>query len=115
MVAARKIVLCADDYAMSEGISRGIIELLGSGRLSATSVMGNMPEWKSLAPELSPFRRIRGIGLHLNLTTGRPLTDMPATCPGGEFPRLQELIQRAFTGRLPESEIRDRRRPRQAA
>jgi chitin disaccharide deacetylase len=107
MVAARKIVLCADDYAMSEGISRGIIELLGSGRLSATSVMTNMPEWGSLAPELSPFRRIRGIGLHLNLTTGRPLTEMPFICPAGEFLRLPELIQRAFTGRLPESEIRE--------
>jgi chitin disaccharide deacetylase len=107
MVAARKIVLCADDYAMSEGISRGIIELLGTGRLSATSVMTNMPEWGSLAPELSPFRRIRGIGLHLNLTTGRSLTDMPFICPGGEFLRLPELIQRAFTGRLPESEIRE--------
>ena len=106
MVAGRKVVLCADDYALSEGVSRGILELLGAGRLSATSVMSSMPEWKSLAPELAPFRRIRGIGLHVNLTTGRPLADVPVLCPNGEFPRLQEIIQRAFTGRLPEREIR---------
>lgn len=106
MVAGRKVVLCADDYALSEGVSRGILELLGTGRLSATSVMSNMPEWKSLAPDLAPFRRIRGIGLHLNLTTGRSLAGMPLLCPNGEFPRLQELIQRAFTGRLPGHEIR---------
>jgi predicted glycoside hydrolase/deacetylase ChbG (UPF0249 family) len=107
MPARKRIVLCADDYALSEGVSRGILELLGAGRLSATSAMTNMPGWRSLALELTPFRGIRGIGLHLNLTTGQPLATMPVLCRGGGFPRLQEVIQRALTARLPEHEIRE--------
>ncbi|HVT56350.1 MAG TPA: ChbG/HpnK family deacetylase, partial [Xanthobacteraceae bacterium] len=35
----RRIVLCADDYALSPGVSAGIRELLAAGRLNATSVM----------------------------------------------------------------------------
>ena len=35
----RKLVLCADDFGQSEQISLGIIELITSRRLTATSVM----------------------------------------------------------------------------
>jgi predicted glycoside hydrolase/deacetylase ChbG (UPF0249 family) len=105
MVAARKVVLCADDYGLTEGVSRGILELLGRGSISATSVMSNMPAWGEAARELAPFRHIRGIGLHLNFTTGKPLGAMPNLCPAGEFPSLQDLVQRSFTGRLSEHEI----------
>ena len=35
---ASMIILCADDYAMTEGVSRAIGELAAARRLSATSV-----------------------------------------------------------------------------
>jgi len=35
----RRIWLCADDYGLSEGVNRGIRDLIERGRLNATSVM----------------------------------------------------------------------------
>ena len=70
--------LCADDYALSPGISRGILEALSAARLSATSVMTTRPFWPKDAHELRQFKTKADIGLHLNLTLGGPLGDMPA-------------------------------------
>ncbi len=39
----RRIVLCADDYAIAPGVSAGIRELIAAGRLNATSVMTVFP------------------------------------------------------------------------
>jgi predicted glycoside hydrolase/deacetylase ChbG (UPF0249 family) len=76
----RRIVLCADDYALSPGVSAGIRELLAAGRLNATSVMTIFPELEDEARALQtvkapiPFQ----IGLHATLTGGfAPLTASP--------------------------------------
>ena len=50
--AQRMIILCADDYAMTEGVSRAIGELAAAQRLSATSVMVTSPHWPATAPRL---------------------------------------------------------------
>jgi len=39
------IILCADDYALTEGISRAIGELAAAKRLSATSVLVTSARW----------------------------------------------------------------------
>ncbi|TDR82714.1 ChbG/HpnK family deacetylase [Paludibacterium purpuratum] len=69
----RRLVLCADDFAQSPGISRGILELIGAGRLSATSVFAQSPYWRELASELAPLPV--DVGLHFNLTEplGQPV------------------------------------------
>jgi predicted glycoside hydrolase/deacetylase ChbG (UPF0249 family) len=102
----KRLVLCADDYALSEGVSRGILELAERGRISATSVMANMPDWPRHAPALRDVAGRLGVGLHLNFTTASPLSAVPAIAPGGVFPPLQDLVRRSFTGRLPASEVR---------
>ncbi len=38
-------VLCADDYAMTPAVSRGILALLEAGRITATGAMTNRPSW----------------------------------------------------------------------
>jgi len=105
MTSSRTVILCADDYGLSDGVSRGIAELAEMGRLSATGAMTNMPGWRRAAPDLKPLRRRIGIGLHLNLTTGAPLANMPRLAPTGRFPPLKELIADAFLGRLDRTEI----------
>ena len=62
---------------MTEGISRAIGELAAAQRLSATSVMVTSPHWPATAPRLAVHRGHLSIGLHLNLTLGRPLGPMP--------------------------------------
>ncbi|MGO4572847.1 ChbG/HpnK family deacetylase [Microvirga sp. 2TAF3] len=107
MGSRRQMVLCADDFGLSDGVSRGILDLAEQGRLSATGAMTNMPGWRRAAPELKPFIGRIGIGLHLNLTTGSPIQPMPHLAPGGEFPRLKELFSNAMRDRLSTDEIRE--------
>jgi predicted glycoside hydrolase/deacetylase ChbG (UPF0249 family) len=106
MIMPRSVVLCADDFGLTDGVSRGIVELAEAGRLSATGAMTNMPGWRRSAPALKPFAGRLGVGLHLNLTAGRPLGSMPNLAPGGAFPPLKGLLARALSGRLPASEVR---------
>jgi len=97
--------LCADDFALSPGVSRGILEALGAGRLSAASVMTTRPSWKIGARELRPFKATADIGLHLNLTLGRPLGKMPALAPSGQLPEIRQLVKAARKRELPGLEI----------
>ena len=94
----KPVVLCADDFGLTEGVSRGILELARMGRLSATSAMTNCPAFPRMAPGLADLDGV-AVGLHLNLTTGEPLGPMPAFAPAGGFPEVREVVRRAFTGR----------------
>ena len=44
IMAKRGIVICADDFGLSAGIDAAVIDLIGNGRLSATSVMVAGPD-----------------------------------------------------------------------
>jgi predicted glycoside hydrolase/deacetylase ChbG (UPF0249 family) len=97
--------LCADDYALSPGVSRGILEALGAGRLSATSVMTTRPFWPKGAHELRQCKAKADIGLHLNLTLGSPLSYMPAFAATGRLPGISRVLKAARRNELPEAEI----------
>lgn len=80
----RRLVLCADDYALDEGVSAGILSLARLGRLSATSVMVLSPRW---AQDVAPLREWRDqidVGLHLDWTSPFAL----ATGYGGSLPAI---------------------------
>jgi predicted glycoside hydrolase/deacetylase ChbG (UPF0249 family) len=97
--------LCADDYALSPGVTRGILAALEAGALTATSVMTTSPWWPESVPALKTFEGQADIGLHLNLTLGAPLGPMPRFAPHG-FPPLRDILLATRTGRpLPEQEI----------
>ncbi len=102
---ATGFVLCADDFALTAGVSRSILDLLALGRLSATGAMTNRPHWRRLAGELSAFSGKADLGLHLNLTCAAPLGSMPRLAPGGDLPRLRELATAAATSAPVRSEI----------
>jgi predicted glycoside hydrolase/deacetylase ChbG (UPF0249 family) len=72
-MAMHKIILCADDYGLSPGVSRGIRDLLAGGRLSATSCMVVYPEFEAEGPLLGPWVGKADIGLHFTLTADRPI------------------------------------------
>jgi predicted glycoside hydrolase/deacetylase ChbG (UPF0249 family) len=66
--AEREFALCADDYALTEGVSRAMLDLVDARRLTAVSAMASMPGWPELAGELRVRRGVVAIGLHLDLT-----------------------------------------------
>lgn len=88
----RRVVLSADDYALSEGVSRGILDLIEAGRLSATAAMTNIPEWPAQAPQLLALKADVAVGLHLNLTAGAPLGAMPILAPSGTLPGVAPFL-----------------------
>lgn len=98
-------VLTADDYAMTPGVTRGILALLAVGRISATGAMTNRPHWEISAPDLRAFEGRGDFGLHFNLTCGAPLTAMPRLAPAGELPKLPVVLRSGLLGRLPAEEI----------
>ena len=99
------VVLCADDFAISPGVSAAIIDLLARQRLSATSCMTASRHWPSLADGLVPHAGSADIGLHLTLTDACPLGEMPHLAPDGRLPPLGRLLPAALTRRLARPEI----------
>ena len=103
--AARRIWLCADDYGISPGVNRAIRDLIGRGRLNATSAMVVAPaldreEVASLkaAAEQSPRC---AIGLHVTLTAPfRPLTMHFRPLDGDMFLPFARLLRAGMSRRL---------------
>ncbi len=79
-VSTKPVVLCADDFGLSPGVSRGILELLEMGRLSATSCMVNYPEFRADAQPLRSFCGRADLGLHFSLTDSRPISRVALAC-----------------------------------
>jgi hypothetical protein len=99
------VILCADDYAMTAGISASIDALAAAGRLSAASVMVNTRHWPAHGGRARALRGAIAVGLHFNLTLGTPLGPMPVLAPTGRFPDIGTLTARALKGELDADEI----------
>ena len=91
----RRIVVCADDYALSPGVSRAIRELASRGRLNAASVMTVIPGFEQECASLlsTPCPIPLAIGLHVTLTGAfAPLAALPMATADGKFPPLSKLL-----------------------
>src|SRR3978361_1646894 len=103
--APRRIWLCADDYGLSEGVNRGIRDLIDRGRLNATSVMVvgaaiGRDEVKALQEVAVKSPRC-AIGLHATLTAPfRPLTMHFRPTDGGMFLPFAKLLRAGLLRRL---------------
>ena len=101
----RRIWLCADDYGLSPGVNRGIRDLIGRGRLNATSAMVVGPavgrdEIKALQDAVADSPRC-AIGLHVTLTAPfRPLTMHFQPLDGGMFLPFPKLLRAGLLRRL---------------
>jgi predicted glycoside hydrolase/deacetylase ChbG (UPF0249 family) len=81
------MVINADDFGYFECVSRGIINCIQKGAISATAVMANGPRFKELAKWLHDAAEI-DLGVHLNITYGLPITKQlqrKLTPAGGHF------------------------------
>ena len=101
----RVLALCADDFGQAPGISAGIVRLALARRLSAISCITNGTQWALDAPLLRGLPASVDLGLHFNLTEGRPLGPRLAQA-WLELPGLKTLIARAHLGLLPRGAIR---------
>lgn len=101
----RRLVVVADDYAITPGVARAIRSLLGARRISATSVMAASEFWPAEAAALRAAAGGADVGLHVTLTDQSPLGPMPRLAPAGRLPSLAALYGAGLMRRLPLAEI----------
>jgi hypothetical protein len=68
----RRLIINADDFGLCESVNKGIVEAHTKGVLTSTTIMANMPA-AGHAVELAKNLPTLGLGVHLNLTAGKPL------------------------------------------
>src|SRR5204863_507087 len=76
MTDAPRLVVNADDFGLSAGVNRGILETDAAGVVSSVTVLVNAPGWDDAVRrlrDLGPPTGL-GVGLHLNPTMGRPVS-----------------------------------------
>lgn len=71
MKLARSLIVNADDYGLTGGVSRGILEAHRRGIVTSTTLLVNRPVDRGLIDELKASGM--GVGLHMNLTLGPPV------------------------------------------
>lgn len=97
----------ADDFGLSPGVTRGILEAHAAGVVSSVSVLVNAPGWDNAVAALQAAGSGLGVGLHLNLTAGVPVSAAhslvdPRT---GCFPSLAMLVARVLAGRIASADV----------
>lgn len=68
-----KLVVNGDDFGLTKGVTYGILEAHEKGILTSTTALTNS-KWFSFAMDEAKKYPSLGIGVHLNLTIGKPLT-----------------------------------------
>ncbi|ANQ83892.1 ChbG/HpnK family deacetylase [Azoarcus olearius] len=103
------VVVCADDYGIAAGVSTAIAQLIEAGRLSATSCMSTLPDWRRAAPELRAVvaRQAADVGLHLTLTDHHAATPARGLADHGRLPPLGRVLRQSLAGGLPRAAVRD--------
>jgi predicted glycoside hydrolase/deacetylase ChbG (UPF0249 family) len=64
----RNVILCADDYGLSDNVNEAILDMADRGQISAVSCMTSLPGWKSSARAIRELRNTLDLGVHLTLT-----------------------------------------------
>ncbi len=107
-MTSTRLILNADDFGMSRGITDGIILAHRYGFLTSTSLMPNMPAAEYALDRAAQFPHL-GIGVHLNICAGRPILP-PEEIPSlvganGRFHPASVMIRRLWSGRARSREI----------
>ena len=105
----RQLVVNADDFGISRGVNRGIVEAHRTGLVTSASLMPNLPSAEDALTRAATCPDL-GLGLHLTLTAGKPLSP-PETVPTlvdseGRFPVLGALLLRLSLGRVHRDDLR---------
>jgi len=109
LAAVKGLVVHGDDFGLSAAVNRGIWRAWRDGILTAASLVAN----GSALDEACALAAGSGLvlGLHLNLTCGRPLLPaerLPSLTDGqGNLPGKWDFWRRALCGRLSAVELTD--------
>lgn len=68
------MIIHADDFGYSDSVNQAVVECFRQGLVNRTSIMVNMPGCEAAAKLAREEGFFDKVGLHINLTEGRPLT-----------------------------------------
>jgi hopanoid biosynthesis associated protein HpnK len=105
----KKVVINADDFGLCRPVNEGIIRAHREGILTSATLMTTTPGFEE-AVELAKANPRLGVGVHLNLVRGRPLSraeDIPGLLgPDGRFlGRPGRILRRVVSGRISAGEL----------
>ncbi|NDQ55864.1 MAG: ChbG/HpnK family deacetylase [Acidipila sp.] len=107
----KQLIVNADDFGMAEGVNRAILEAHDRGIVTSASLLAGGAAFAS-AVAMAREAPGLGVGVHLNLTEGRPCADPAHVCAlltpqGFFFPGASRLASRLLRSRvlLPQIEI----------
>jgi predicted glycoside hydrolase/deacetylase ChbG (UPF0249 family) len=105
-MAAKRLIVNADDFNTDEARNRGILQAARAGIVTSTSVIVNLPMNDQVLADLHTTFGPR-VGLHLNLTKGSPLVSGARTLTGrdGSFLSKTAIWRNALLGRVDLHEV----------
>ncbi len=71
----QKIIITADDYGMCDEVDKAIDAGIENGFITTTNVMTNMTSFCNAINLRKKYPQI-SIGIHWNVTTGKPICDI---------------------------------------
>jgi predicted glycoside hydrolase/deacetylase ChbG (UPF0249 family) len=105
-----RLIINADDFGLTRGINRSILELHQAGVLTSATLMANGPAFDD-AVAIAHANPALGVGCHVVLTDGIPLSP-PQSIPtllgpdGKSFrPTLSSFLSAALRGKINSDEI----------
>jgi predicted glycoside hydrolase/deacetylase ChbG (UPF0249 family) len=102
----RRLIINADDFGLSNGVTAGILEAHAAGSVTSTSMMVRCAGWEDGVRHARGTASL-GVGLHFNLLVGAPLTRSPSLTDArtGRFPSFARLIARVLRRAVDRGEI----------
>ena len=105
-----RLIVNADDFGLTAGVNRAIVELHRAGVLTSTTLMANAGATRE-AIQLALATPTLGVGCHVVLVDGEPVLD-PEQVPslidkstGRFYPTLGKLLPRLYAGQIRAAEI----------
>ena len=79
-----KLIVNADDFGLTDGVTKGILGAMMNGIVTSTTMMVNTPGTQ-YASEIARGNPDLAVGLHINISLGCPLTDAVSLTENGLF------------------------------
>jgi predicted glycoside hydrolase/deacetylase ChbG (UPF0249 family) len=106
--AERRLIINADDFGLTEGVNRAVLDLNAAGVLPSATLMATGPAFRDAA-HAAFMQTSLGVGCHVVLVDGRPAlhaAELPTLAPGGYLrSTLNTFMLDLFRGRIAALEI----------
>lgn len=107
-LGSRRLIINADDFGLTPGVNRAILELNAAGVVRSATLMATGAAFRD-AVHSAFMQPTLGVGCHVVLVDGTPAlhaADLPTLAPQGRFRRGLGLFVRALlTGKISAREI----------